>query len=77
MYHRGGLARHPVCNGGNLPSQANQAGTASEAGARGVRRRITFDLDAIERALFDGDSPAYRLMEAVVSVKEHEGWEGY
>jgi len=24
-----------------------------------------------------GDSPAYRLMEAMVSVKEHEGWEGY
>jgi hypothetical protein len=41
------------------------------------RRRITLDLDAIERALFDGDSPAYRLMEAMVSVKEHEGWEGY
>jgi hypothetical protein len=40
------------------------------------RRRITLDLDAIEHALFDGDSPAYRLMEAMVPVKEHEGWEG-
>jgi hypothetical protein len=45
---------------------------------RGVRRRrITLDLDAIERALFEADGPAYRLMEAMASVKEHEGWEGY
>jgi hypothetical protein len=41
------------------------------------RRRIILDLDAIERALFEADSPAYRLMEAMVSVKEHEGWDGY
>jgi hypothetical protein len=45
---------------------------------RSVRRhRITLDLDTIERALFEADGPAYRLMEAMVSVKEREGWEGY
>jgi hypothetical protein len=42
-----------------------------------VCRRVTLDLDALEHALFEADGPAYRLMEAMVSVKEHEGWDGY
>jgi hypothetical protein len=41
------------------------------------RRRITLDLDAIEGTLFGGDSPAYRLMEAMIPVKEHEGMDNY
>lgn len=45
---------------------------AKEAG----QRVITLDLDAIEEAIFTGDGPAYRLVAAMASVKEHEGWDG-
>ncbi len=37
---------------------------------------ITIDLDAVEASLFHGDSPAYRLVDAMVSVREHEGFDG-
>jgi hypothetical protein len=45
---------------------------AKEAG----QRAITLDLDAIEKTIFTGDGPAYRLIDAMASVKEHEGWDG-
>ncbi|MBB4620118.1 hypothetical protein [Sphingomonas abaci] len=47
--------------------QAREAGT----------QIITIDLNAIEESLFNGDGPAYRLMEAMASVQEHEGYDGY
>jgi hypothetical protein len=56
-------------------TEAFEASVRRRQGGR--RRRISLDLDAIERALFDGDSPAYRLMEAMVSVKKRERWDGY
>ena len=40
-------------------------------------REITVNIAAMEKMLFDGDSPAYRLMEAMVSVEEHEGMDGH
>ncbi|MBB3695876.1 hypothetical protein [Sphingomonas sp. BK580] len=47
---------------------------------RGIREAdqpsITLDLAAVEEAVFRGDI-AYRLMQAMASVKEHEGWEGH
>jgi hypothetical protein len=36
----------------------------------------TLDIRRIEEAAFSGDSPAYRLMDAMISVKEHEGMDG-
>lgn len=38
---------------------------------------LTIDLEAIESCLFDGGGPAYKLMDAMCSVKEHEGSEDY
>lgn len=40
-------------------------------------RELTIDLDKLEGIIFDGDSPAYRAMEAMVSVREREGYEGF
>lgn len=38
---------------------------------------ITIDLNALEEKIFNGDSPAYRMVEAMSSVREHEGYDGY
>lgn len=38
---------------------------------------LTLDLTAIEAVAYHGDGPAYKLMNAMVSVQEHEGWDGY
>ncbi len=43
----------------------------------GGARRLTLDLREIEKVIYDGDGPAYKLMDAMVSVKEKEGWDGY
>lgn len=48
-----------------------------------VRRRdkglrfVTIDMHAVERVIFNGDGPAYKLMEAMCSVEREEGWEGW
>lgn len=39
--------------------------------------KLTIDLAAIDSVIFDGDGPAYRLMEAMRSVWEQEGMEGF
>lgn len=38
--------------------------------------RLTLDLNAIKEVAYNGDGPAYKLMNAMVSVKELEGWDG-
>ncbi len=38
---------------------------------------LNIDLNALENMIFDGDSPAYKLVEAMMSVAEHEGYEGH
>ena len=38
---------------------------------------IHLDVARIEEVAFDGDGPAYKLMEAMVSVWEQEGSDGY
>ncbi len=38
---------------------------------------VKLNVRAIEEVVFNGDGPAYKLMEAMVSVWEREGWEGY
>lgn len=43
---------------------------------RGVQQ-LVIDLDAIQGVLYDGDGPAYRALEAMLSVHEHEGMDGY
>lgn len=40
------------------------------------KKQLVIDLDAIEESLFDGDGPAYRALEAMLSVNEHEGMDG-
>jgi 8-oxo-dGTP pyrophosphatase MutT (NUDIX family) len=37
---------------------------------------LMLDLRSIDRALFDGDSPAFRLVDAMASVRESEGADG-
>lgn len=39
-------------------------------------KTITLDINAVEEAIFGGDSPAYKLMDAMASVLEHEGQDG-
>ncbi|MGN7982245.1 hypothetical protein [Burkholderia sp. 22313] len=39
--------------------------------------KLTIDLNAFEETLHNGDGPAYRALEAMVSVHEHEGYEGF
>ena len=39
--------------------------------------QIILDLPAILAVAFRGDGPAYKLMEAMVSVQEQEGMEGF
>ena len=44
--------------------------------AKGAKQ-LVIDLDAIDAKLYDGDGPAYRVLEAMLSVHEHEGMDGY
>ena len=39
--------------------------------------QITLDITAILRVAFNGDGPAYKLMDAMVSVYEHEGMDSF
>jgi len=41
------------------------------------KRLISLDLDAIQNSVSSGESIAYKLMNAMFSVKELEGWGGY
>lgn len=43
---------------------------------KGVRH-LAIDLDAVEDILYDGDGPAYRMLEAMLSVNENESTDGY
>ncbi len=40
-------------------------------------KQIVIDLDAIDEKLYDEDGPAYRALEAMLSVHEREGMDGY
>lgn len=40
-------------------------------------KTLSLDIEQIEAQLFDGDSPAYRLVSAMQSVIEHEGSNGH
>ena len=51
----------------------NSISTAMEDGGR----IINIDMKKIDEHLFDGDGPAYRLLDAMQSVIEHEGWDGF
>jgi hypothetical protein len=45
---------------------------------RNRRRKISIDIRSLEAVIYRGDiSPAYRLMEAMCSVRDQEGDEGY
>lgn len=43
----------------------------------GGTSKIELDLESLEGKIFDGDSPAYKMVDAMCSVKEHESWDGY
>jgi len=38
---------------------------------------LTIDLKSLEGRIFNSDSPAYKMMDAMCSVKDHEGMDGY
>lgn len=38
---------------------------------------ISIDLKLLEEIIFSGDGPAYKMVEAMCSVREHEGWDGH
>ncbi len=38
---------------------------------------ININLELLEENIFSGDSPAYKMVEAMCSVREHDGWDGY
>ncbi len=40
-------------------------------------REVTIDLDKLENFIFIGDGPAYKAMDAMVSVRAHEGYDGF
>lgn len=40
-------------------------------------QQLIIDLDAIEATLYEGNGPAYRALEAMLSVHEHEGMDGF
>jgi len=40
-------------------------------------RFLTIDMEAVDREIFDGDGPAYKLMSAMCSVEREEGWDGH
>lgn len=40
-------------------------------------KSIEIDLEKLEQFIFNGESPAYQLMQAMRSVEEHESWDGY
>ena len=41
------------------------------------KRQIVIDLEKLTEVVYDGDGPAYKLMDAMVSVKEQDGMEGF
>jgi hypothetical protein len=41
------------------------------------KKLFVIDLKTIDDAAFNDDSPAYKLMDAMVSVNEKEGYEGF
>ncbi|OUL88472.1 hypothetical protein CA602_11345 [Paraburkholderia hospita] len=40
-------------------------------------RELTIDLDRLEDIIFNADGPAYRAMDAMVSVRKLEGYESF
>ena len=42
----------------------------------GGMKQLVIDIDSIETTLYDGDGPAQRALEAMLSVREHEGMDG-
>ena len=41
------------------------------------KKQFVIDLDKLSEVVYDGDGPAYKLMDAMVSVKEQEGMESF
>jgi hypothetical protein len=41
------------------------------------KKQFVIDLDKLSEVVYDGDGPAYKLMDAMVSVNEQEGMEGF
>ena len=44
---------------------------------KGEKKRFIIDIKKLSSVIFDGDGPAYKLMDAMVSVKEREGMDGF
>ena len=44
---------------------------------KGDKEHFTIDLNELLKVVYNDDGPAYKLMEAMVSVREREGEDGY
>ena len=45
--------------------------------SRDGRPEITIDIKRLETVIYNADGPAYRLMDAICSVREQEAMDGY
>ncbi|MDD5462647.1 MAG: hypothetical protein PHG00_13610 [Methylococcales bacterium] len=61
---------------GNDPYWTDALDNISQAREDGGRF-VTIDLAKLEDVIYKSDGPAYRLLEAMKSVDEHEGYDGY
>lgn len=43
----------------------------------GSNRELVINIDAMERVIFEGDGPAYKAMDAMLTVQRDEGYEGF
>ena len=54
-----------------------QRGTELLEDLREKEERIVIDLSDIEKCVYDGDGPAYKLMEAMAEIRGTEGDSGF
>ena len=54
-----------------------QRGTELLEELRGKEEKIVIDLSDLEKSVYDGDGPAYKLMEAMAGIRDTEGDSGF
>ncbi len=54
-----------------------QRGTELLEELRGKEEKIVIDLSDLEKYVYDGDGPAYKLMEAMAGIRDTEGDSGF
>ena len=54
-----------------------QSGTERLEDLREKEEKIVIDLSILEKCIYDGDGPAYKLMEAMAGIRDTEGDSGF